>query len=42
MHFLLWEQTFIKIKIFKAMKLLHNLMGIDQLSFHHRLWFALG
>jgi hypothetical protein len=26
---------------FKAMKLLHNPMGIDQLSFH-RLWFALG
>jgi hypothetical protein len=26
---------------FKAMKLSHNPMGIDQLSFH-RLWFALG
>lgn len=26
---------------FKAMKLLHKPMGIDQLSFH-RLWFALG
>jgi len=41
MHFFALGTNIYQDQDFKAMKLLHNPMGMDQLSFH-RLWFALG